>query len=615
MALARFYPFNGPVRRIRISVSTLVNKRFLYLGILLTIIIIVLINSRTKILSSFFSIFPNSHSQQVVNLALNSNIETLDPANAYDLVTGNVVYQIYEPLFEYHYLKRPYTLRPLLAAAMPIVKDGGKTYIIKIKKNIYYHPNPCFKGEKRYLKSQDFVNQIKRLAFAPLKSNGWWSVDGVIKGVNEFRDKVGNDFNKFYTIPISGLKTPDDYTLVIELNEPNLNLSFLLAMAHTSPIPIEAIKYYKNDLSKYEVGTGPFVLKEWTPDKMIKLQKFSDYIYRDEFYPSTGSRMANDKNLLSDAGKRIPFIDEIDFYIIKDFRTRWQAFISKQIDLIDNIPNNDIKNVISSPGEPSEELKKMKVKSALSPSLIVWWLAFNMRDEVVGKNHNLRLAIAHAIDIDKYIKLFTNNIGQRANSIYIPGVPGYDPRRQLDFDYNPVLSQKYLKLAGYSAKNPPPTIIFDTRGDDTNNRVSAEFLQSELAKIGINLQIRYNTFIKYLEREREGKLQFWQGGWALDFPDSVNILQLLLTKSFPPGPNVSYYSNKDFDQLFKEVKVMENGAIKLRLLKKMEDLVLADLPWIPTHYERKHILYHNWLKNYYHTDLIYNYLKYVRVSR
>ena len=45
-----------------------------------------------------------------------------------------------------------------------------------------------------------------------------------------------------------------------------------------------------------------------------------------------------------------------------------------------------------------------------------------MRDPILGKNKNLRLAIAHAIDVKKLIKVFTNNTSLKANSIIPPGV-------------------------------------------------------------------------------------------------------------------------------------------------------------------------------------------------
>src|SRR5690606_23543231 len=199
-----------------------------------------------------------NQSQNVLNVPLTGEIATLDPANSYDTVSNTVVYQVYEQLFDYHYLRRPYQLQPLLAEELPSVSDDGLTYTIKIKKNVPYHNDPAFKGKTRFLKADDFVTQIKRLAWKPTNSNGWWLFDGKIVGLNEFRDNAGDDFTKFKTLNITGLSAPDDHTLVIKLKEPYPQMMYALAMGFTSPMPIEVLEEYGNDLSRHMVGTGPF---------------------------------------------------------------------------------------------------------------------------------------------------------------------------------------------------------------------------------------------------------------------------------------------------------------------------------------------------------------------
>ena len=176
-----------------------------------------------------------------INVALTTNVSTLDPAVSYDTVSAEVIYQIHETLYEYDYLIRPYHLKPLLAEDLPLIDDNGLKYTIKIKKNIQYHASSAFKGKTRYLKAQDFINQIKRLAFKQTKSNGWWLFDGKIKGLNDFRNAVDSDLKVFFNHQVEGLQAPDDHTLVIQLTKPYPQLLFALAMAFTTPIPEEVI--------------------------------------------------------------------------------------------------------------------------------------------------------------------------------------------------------------------------------------------------------------------------------------------------------------------------------------------------------------------------------------
>ena len=210
-----------------------------------------------------------------LNVPLSGEISTLDPANSYDTISASIVYQTYEQLYEYHYLKRPYTLQPLLAEGMPKIENNGKRYIIKIKKGITYHDDPAFNGKVRTVKAQDFITQIKRLAYLPTRSNGWWLFDGKIKGLNEFRKTVGKDFEKFKSTKIEGLSAPDDHTLVVDLVDTYPQMIYTLDMYFTSPIPLEVVEKYDNMLNDKIVGTGPFKLKKWI--KSLKLDLESDF--------------------------------------------------------------------------------------------------------------------------------------------------------------------------------------------------------------------------------------------------------------------------------------------------------------------------------------------------
>ena len=88
-------------------------------------------------------------------------LKTLDPSTAYYEHEGAILDNIVEPLFEYHYLKRPYELKPLLAEEMPAPKYFGKDgrrlpddaadgdiarveYIVKLRSGVLYQPHPCF---------------------------------------------------------------------------------------------------------------------------------------------------------------------------------------------------------------------------------------------------------------------------------------------------------------------------------------------------------------------------------------------------------------------------------------------------------------------------------------
>lgn len=546
-----------------------------------------------------------------LNVALTTEVSTLDPVNSYDNVSGMIIYNVCEQLFEYHYLNRPYELRPLLAESMPKIENQGKRYIIKIKKNIRYHDHKAFKGIPRFLKAEDFVTSFKRLAFKPLNSTGWWLADGFIEGINEFRNTVGDDKDKFKLTPISGVQATDDHTLVIELTSPSPQFIYKLAMSFISPIPLEILDEDDNLLSTMPIGTGPYIITKNEPNKEVLLTR--NVHYHDNTYPTGGDRYANSRGLLKDAGETIPFLDAINFYVIQDNQTRWNLFNDYKLDFI-VLPQEFYGRVFDDVGNLKEEIKQKDIRLQTMPTLTFWWLSFNMNDPVLGKNLNLRKAIAHAIDMDRYIREFTNNTGQRANSILPPGIAGYNPSATLPFEYNIEKAKKFLALAGYPEGKGLPEIIYDTRAESKISNAQSVFFQEQLAQIGIKLKVVKNNFRQYLEKSRTGHLQFFQDGWTLDYPDAENILQILTSSNMPPGPNVTFYNNPKFDVMYDKLAYLPDGAAKSELITEMEKMVNDDLPWIAQYYSRNFILYHDYLKNYRPSDLIWSYPKYMRVK-
>lgn len=554
----------------------------------------------------------NSDRKEWIDISLPGDVSTLDPANCYDTVCYVPVAQIYESLYEIDYLKRPYSLRPLIAENMPEISKNRLKYTFKIKKGIKYHSSPLLQ-EGREVKAQDFETQLKRVAFQGTRSQGWFLFDSKVKGINEWRKKVGTDLDLFEKEKIPGVTVLNDQTLEIELVRPYPQLLWAMAMTFTAPVPLEAVKPANNDFSRnHYVGTGPYSIVSFNPTQEVTLIKNENYIT--STYPTEGDKYAVDNQLLKDAGAKLPFVKNVKFSVIIEPQTDWLNFRKKKIDMV-NLTKDHYHLALTEDGKIKQEIIDENIQLQASSTLIYWWVAFNMKDPILGKNLNLRKAIAHALDNDKFIKLFTYNIAEKANSIYPPGIAGYEPDHKLPYDYDIEKAKEYLKKAGYPEGKGLPELTYDVRGTDSRKRQMGEFVQQELRKIGIDVQVRLNTFPSFLDKSRRGELQFWQGGWVLDYPDAENVLQLLATDNLPPGPNSSQYSNPKFDAKFKELRELEDGPRKFQLMKEMENIVNADLPWSMQYYSRNYILYHNYLKNFRYSDIIYNNIKYLKLDQ
>lgn len=545
-----------------------------------------------------------------LNLHLESNISGLDPAFCFDVICNEVIGQVYEPLFEYEYFVRPYKLKPLLAKEMPHISNDGLTYTIKLKKNILYHPQEFLKSNRSVI-AQDFINQIKRIAFLPTNSRGWWLFKNKIQGLDEWRKKVGSDLEQFFKQDVIGLQAPNEHTLIIKLTKPFPQLIYALAMNFSVPIPAEAIKTLNNELSLKTIGTGPYTIEFYNPNQKVIFKKFPHY--NSSTYPQKADEYSLSKNHLKDAQKKLPFIDKITVEIIKEEQTAWLNFLSKRIDVIKLLKDN-YQVALTPELELKKEYQDKNIEMQNAQTMIYYWLSFNMKDPLVGKNLNLRKAIAHAIDMKKYLRLFTYNVASQANSIFPPGIYGHNQEAELPYRYDLKKAKHFLAKAGHPNGQGLPTIRYDVRGDSGYYRQMAEFIQKELSVIGIKLEIMLNPFPQFLEKSRKGKLQFWQGGWVLDYPDAENVVQLLTKASFPPGPNTSFYENSQVENLVSKLKKLPNGPQKVELMSKINTIVNQELPWIMQYYRRNIVLFHSGVKNYRYSDLIYNQYKYLRLE-
>jgi len=336
----------------------------------------------------------SSVSPSLLSLSLDNAFDSLDPAKSYSDDSLIISAQVLEPLYQYHYLKRPYEIQPLVAEALPLFEQKGTVLRIKLKKNIYFHDHPVFKGKSRYLKAEDFVNQFKRLAMQTLKSPGKSLFSGLILGFDDYGKKINEDWKKISSTPLEGVVAEDDLTLLVKMSRPEPNMLYYLALNFAVPVPLEILEFQENNLDKILIGTGPYEYSGFISN-YFGMKKFSKY--RQDFYPTSGDRYANVEKLLDSSKEKIPFIDEVRFYVTSQEEERWAMFLKRDIDLL-TVPKTFIPKLYDVNGELSSELSSKEIKLKHFPILANRWLSFNMKHPVVGKNDFLRRAIAYAID-------------------------------------------------------------------------------------------------------------------------------------------------------------------------------------------------------------------------
>ncbi|MBC7712244.1 MAG: hypothetical protein H7177_02835 [Rhizobacter sp.] len=544
-------------------------------------------------------------SERVLNIVSPAEIKGFDPAMADDLYSGREIAKIYESLLAYHWLKVPYELIPNLAEAMPEISKDGITYTFKIKKGVLFQDDAAFpNGKGREIEAADFVYSLKRLADAKTTANGWWVLDGKLVGLNEWRDKYAKQPTTNYDEEVAGLKALDKYTLQFKLAKPFPQFLYTLAMGFTSVVSKEVVAKYGPEFINHPVGTGPYILPKFDQGKRIVYTK--NPTFREKFYPTDAS--PEYKDLLADAGKKLPLVDKLIVNVIVESQPGWLKFNKGEIDYY-SIPKDNFATAVKD-NKLSPELSGKGIELMISPMLDLTYTGFNYENKLFH-NVKLRRAMSLAFDEKKSNELFYNNTSFYAQGAIPPGIAGQNkdfknPYKGLDL----VAAKKMLAEAGYPEGKGLPEIVYDIP-DSTTSRQMGEYFQKQMEQIGIKIKISASPWPEFQAKLKKRDVQMFGAAWGADYPDAENFLQLFYGPNSSPGSNSTNYNDPAFNKQFEVATKMQDSPVRTGLYEKMNKTLAEDVVVIFNMHRQAYTVRHGWLKNYHNSDLnndIYQYL-------
>jgi ABC-type transport system substrate-binding protein len=604
----------------------------------------------------------------------------LDPTASYWSNDTFVTYQVYEPPYGYHYLKRPIGLTPKsaemvvlpryldkqgheLGADAPAEQIAESVYDVPIKKGILYAPHPAFakdaQGEYLYhhmkpgelggrrkpgdfaqtgtreLVAEDFVYALKRHATTRITTPIYGVFSEYVVGLKEYGELIkaedaklrkGTDassedkpFLDFRRWPLAGATAPEKHLLRIRILGKYPQWKYWMQMTFLAPVPWEADAFYAQPgmagagmtLDTYPVGTGPFMLTEFSKDQKIVMVRNPNY--RGEPYPCEGSAEDKAAGLLDDCGKKTPFIDRIVGIVEREATPQKNKFRDGFYDL-EVYDRVDMGTQYRVEAQDSEDVRKVYEKKGFifpqSVDVNSYIVGINMLDPTFGKgdtpqqqarNRKVRQAIAIAIDWEEYSKVFPKKAGAAAQSPLPPGIPG--SREGTPEGVNPLThrwvngeavrrpiedARKLMAEAGYvggrDAKTGQPLVInYDVYFPATPERKpEIDWIVRQLGKIDIQVEVRATDNNQFQDKVRKNKHQLFWSGWNADYPDAENFLFLFYgpnAKSVSDGENTANYQNPVFDDLFRKLKTLEDGPEKQAIIDKMVAIVREDAPW------------------------------------
>ena len=532
-----------------------------------------------------------------------------DPHATSDLYSDHVQRAIFETLYGFDYLARPYKRVPRTATSLPTIEDGGRTWTIGVRAGIHFADDPAFGGKKRELTAADYVYSWKRLLDPRVRSPFSWYLQGKIVGADPVLATAKTSGKLDYDAPIEGLVAVDRYTIRIRLKEPDYVLFGYLCSSAMAAVAREVIERYGDTngwTMDHPVGTGAFVLKSWRRGQQIILE--ANPGYRDERFPQPGD--ADDrKRFAALIGKRLPLADRVEIAIMEESNPRLLAFDSNALDYV-NLPPELTDHALDSSNAltPAYNARGVTLSRLTQPAM--QYAYFNMQDPVVGGYENakiaLRRAIAMAFDNPELIKVVYQGQAIKATQPIPPNVPGHDDSLNVAAPYDPAAAKALLDKFGYVDRNGDgfrelpdgkPLSLTMASTPTTRDREIDEIWQRNLEAVGIRVSFMKQKWPDLLKMGKAGRLQFWRVGWINAYAEGDAFMQLLYGGNIGQT-NYSRFDLPAYDELYRKSRTLPDGPERNALYRKMSELVGAYAPWVLHVYTIEDTLVQPWVRGY-----------------
>ena len=372
-----------------------------------------------------------------------------------------------------------------------------------------------------------------------------------IKGYDELQDP-----NVDPKATLSGLSTPDDYTLVVELNKPDS--VFPTKLAHQSMFPLPSVAF--KDIKKFgqaPIGNGPYKFKSWSHDKNIIVVPNKDY---------KGSRKVSNKG--------------IEYRVYTNEDSAYSDVLSGNLDVMDQIPQSAVKTF----RQDSSVIAYSQAGSSFQSFIIPERLEHFGNDE---EGQLRRQAISMAIDRDQIVKKVYNNTKTPTTDFTSPLVPEYVKKLEQNgsnLKYNASKAKELWKKA--NAIKPWSGNFRIAYNADGGHK---EWVDAVCNQIKNTLDIDaagepYATFsdVRNQVTNRTIKTAF-RAGWMLDYPSAEDYLNPLYASSSADGhgSNDGDYKSAEFDELLNAALAQTDVKKRTEDFTKAQEVLAKDLPVIP----------------------------------
>ena len=460
---------------------------------------------------------------------------TFDPADVTDSQSIMVMYMTYGNLVKFDSNNN---IIPDLAAAMPKVTNGGKTYTFTLRDTKFSDGKP--------VTAADVVYSIDR-ALNPKALDG----KGPSPVASTYLGHIVGAASYKGTGDVPGVKALNSKTVRFTLDSPIAfflqTLSYPTGDIVEKGTPIGGL--VTTNPMAHQASSGPFKISAYRENSSLTL------------VPNTG--YYNAKNIK---------LTRIDMPFIKDVGTEYAAYESGQVQM-GSVPTARLKSARLMPDFHS------------SPILAIDYITYNMA-EAPFNNKNMRLAMSYAINRDLINKDVLHGVDKTIYSVVPQGIPGYDESgKNYVPTYNMGKAKMYLAMAKKEMGSKFPstvTIKYQNTSPDIRNEYTE--LQYEWKQLGINVNVQgvsFNDWLKLVAKPTTslnytGSGPWVENLWIDDYPDAQDFTTNLLTPD--SVYNVGNYNSSQFNSLTNQALTTKGSARDQLYVKASRD-ALNDVAW------------------------------------
>ncbi|WP_213879189.1 ABC transporter substrate-binding protein [Pseudomonas sp. dw_358] len=383
-----------------------------------------------------------------------------------------------------------------------------------------------------------------------------WSFQRQLDPRHPWHDKAPLGFPYFESMGLQNLITAidklDDYTVRFTLKRAEApflrDMAMGFASIYSSEYADQLLKAGKTDeINSKPVGTGPFILVRYSKDAQVRYKANPDYY------------------------KGKPPADPLVFAITTDSNVRLQKLRANECQVMVYPKPEDVASIKA---DPNLHLDQMD-------ALMTSFVAINTQHKWLS-DVRVRRALQMALDKPNLVNnLFGKDNATLATNPYPATLLGYD-KSIVDTPHDPAKARELLKEAGVP-EGTTFTIFTRNGGGATNPNptLAAQLLQADLAKVGLNGDIRVFEWGELNKRAKSGEHDLLFYGWAGDNGDPDNFLTPNLScDAAITGENSARWCNKDFDALITKARGESEPAARAALYQQAQVVFHDQQPWL-----------------------------------